>query len=241
MKNPTSVVALMAGFALIGTVTARAQTPSQTDSIGFVNISAGAQTQSRLFSDTATFSLFNETARVVANQSVNGGFVFDASAGYRVWQRLSVALGVSTFNVSGDAALAASIPNAQSPGRPTSFTATATGLKQNDVAVNLQFVWTVPMTDQIDLSIFLGPSIVHVSQDLATATATSGVSGAAVVTESATTPKAGTAGIDLRYKVTDRAGVGVFARYAGGEVNLSSVRKLKVGGIQVGGGLRWRF
>lgn len=241
MTQTTSIVALIAGFTLAGASTARAQTSSPTDHGAYVNLSAGAQIQTRTFSDSSKFTLFNETAQVVANQTVNGGFVFDASAGYRVWKRLSLALGVSTFHVAGDAAIAASIPNALFPNRPTVFTATASGLRQNDVSVNLQMAWEVPITPEIDLSIFAGPSIIHVSQEFATATPTSGVNAAAVDTQSANTAKAGTGGVDLRFKLTDRVGLGAFARYAGGEVDLPLVRKLKVGGIQVGGGFRLRF
>jgi hypothetical protein len=35
--------------------------------------------------------------------------------------------------------------------------------------------------------------------------------------------------------------MGLFVRYAGGEVNLPSAPKMKVGGGQAGLGLRWRF
>ena len=241
MNTTTSIVALMMGFALAGASDARAQAPSPTDHGVFINISAGAQATARTFSDSSTFTLFNETAQVRANQTVNGGFVFDASAGYRVWKRLSLALGVSTSNVTGDAAVAATIPNAVLPNRPTVLTATASGLRQNDVAVNFQAVWEVPITPKIDLSIFVGPSFIHVSQEFATATPSSGISAAAIETQSANTAKAGTGGVDLRFKMTERMGIGVFARYAGGEADLPLKPKMKIGGLQFGGGLRLRF
>lgn len=235
----TSIVALVAGFVLTVTPDARAQ--AQTGRMAFVSINAGGQAQTRTFRDSSNFSLFGETALVAGNQTVNGGFVFDASAGYRVWRNLYLALGVSAFRVRGDAAIAASIPNALRPGRPTTFTAEALGLRQTDVSLNMQALWEMPINDRIDLSIFLGPSLVHVSQEFATATPASGVERAAVVTQSANTGKAGTGGVDLRYKLTNRTGLGVFVRYAGGEVDLPLIEKLKVGGVQAGGGLRFRF
>ena len=41
--------------------------------------------------------------------------------------------------------------------------------------------------------------------------------------------------------MNDRYSVGGFVRYAGGEVDLPSVAKLKIGGVQAGGGIRFRF
>jgi hypothetical protein len=41
--------------------------------------------------------------------------------------------------------------------------------------------------------------------------------------------------------LTRRYGVGAFIRYAGATVDLPSVSDLKVGGFQIGGGLRVRF
>lgn len=256
MNKTTSIAALIAGFALVGSAAVQAQTippslqpkpkptpspsPSNAERPGFVSINAGAQTQAREFRHATSFSLFNETAQVAANQTVNGGFVFDASAGYRVWRRLAVALGVSTVHARGDAALAASIPTAV-PNRPAGLTATYSKLRQNDVAVNLLAVWTMPVTGQIDVSVVLGPSFIHVTQDLPTIVVTNGVATAVTDTQSANTAKAGTAGLDISYKLTDRARVGVFGRYAGGEVDLPSVARLKVGGAQFGGGVRWRF
>ena len=64
---------------------------------------------------------------------------------------------------------------------------------------------------------------------------------AAVVTESKTTPKAGNVGLELGYRMSDRYGLGGFVRYAGGKVDLPSVPNLTVGGVQVGGRMRFWF
>ena len=243
MTKTTNIVALIVGFALTGAAAARAQGvqgSTQSEHPIFVSINAGGQIQTRQFSTSSTFPLYNETAQVRTNQTVNGGFVFDASAGYRVWKRLSLGVGVSTMNVSGDAALTASVPNAVAPNRPTVFTATASGLHQNDVAVNIQAVWDLPVTSDINLAIVLGPSFIHVSQEFATVTPTSGTT-VTIEQQSASTAKAGNAGLDLSFKLTDRMGIGGFFRYLGGEVDLPLISKLKVGGLQAGGGLRLRF
>ena len=241
MTKTTTIIAMIGGLALGSALPARAQTSS--DPSMFVSISGGGQLQSRDFSPTTTFTLFDETGFVTANQTVGTGFVFDASVGYRVWHRISAAIGVSTFHGTGTAAAIASVPNPLFRGKPSTKTFAPSDygdLSQTDTAINFQAVWIKPLTDKLDLWFFIGPSVIRVKQDLASATETAAAT-ASVKTESKTTAKAGTIGVDLNYKLTDRYSVGGFVRYAGGEVDLPSAPKLKIGGAQAGGGIRVRF
>jgi len=61
------------------------------------------------------------------------------------------------------------------------------------------------------------------------------------LTDTGNTWKAGTIGVDLNYRMNDRYSLGGFVRYAGGKVDLPSVSDLKIGGVQVAGGVRIRF
>jgi hypothetical protein len=243
MTKTTTIIAMIAALTLGTAVRARAQTPSTTDPAIFVNVSAGGQFQERDFTETTTFSLFGDAGTVTANQTVGSGFVFDATVGYRVWRRISAAIGVSTFHGSGAAAAVVAVPNPLVFGKPTikTFSASDYGdLGQTSTAINFQAVWIKRLTDQLDLSLFAGPSIIHVSQEVASATETASAT-PAIKSESETTAKAGTIGADLSYRMNERYSVGAFVRYAGGEVDLPSVSKLKVGGIQAAGGVRIRF
>ena len=243
MKKTTTIAALIALIALTlgSALTAHAQTTADTTM--FINVSGGGQIQSHEFSSTSTFSLFNETGTVNANQTVGNGFVFDAAYGYRVYRRLYVAGGISTFNGNGSAAAVAAVPSPLFIGKPTNKTYEPSDfgdLSQSNIAFNFTAVWIQPVTDKIDVSIFAGPSVIHVNQDIASVTETEAAT-ATAVSESATTGKAGNAGVDLSYKVNDRYSVGAFVRYLGGEAELPSVSTLKIGGTQVGGGIRYRF
>jgi hypothetical protein len=232
-------------WTIAGTAAARAQAQQSApaESQAFANVSVGGQFQTRTFSNSTSFALFNELATASDTQTVGGGVVLDVSAGFRVWHHLFVALGVSTFHGSSGATLAGSIPNPLIFGQPKASTATATGLGQTDVAVNLQVVWLQPVTDKLDVAIALGPSLIHVKQDIATPSVVAGTQdiASATTSESKSTGKGGSASLDVSYKVTSRYGAGVFVRYLGGEVDLPSAPKLKVGGLQVGAGLRVRF
>lgn len=239
MNKTMTIIAIVGGLTLGSAVSTEAQTPAN-----FLNISAGGQLQSRTFSGVTTFELFGETGSVTANQTVGSGFLFDMTGGRRFWRSIAVAVGVSTFRGSGSAAAIAAIPNPLFFGKPTlkTFTAADYGdLKQSTVAINFQIVWMKALTNRLDLSIFGGPSAIRVRQELASATAVFPNSTAAITTESKTTAKAGTAGVDLTYRMNDRYGVGGFVRYAGGEADLEGAPKLKVGGAQAGGGIRIRF
>jgi hypothetical protein len=245
MTKTTTIIAMITGFALGTAITARAQTPATTpaDPNMFISVSGGGQFQSRTFSESTTFSLFGDTGTVNANQTVGSGFVFDASVGYRLWRRLSVAVGVSTFRGSGAAAAVVAVPDPLFFNKPKikTFSPSDYGdLSQTDTAVNFQVVWIKPLTNKLDLWLFAGPSVIRVKQEIASATETANAV-AAIKSESASTAKAGTVGADLSYRLNERYSVGGFVRYAGGEVDLPSVAKLKVGGVQAGGGVRFRF
>jgi hypothetical protein len=240
MTKTTITIAMTAGLLLSTALTARAQ---PADPSMFVSISGGGQFQSRTFQGTSTFTLFDEPGVVTANQTVGSGFVFDASVGYRVWRRLSAAVGLSTFRGTGAAAAIVAVPDPLRRGMPTRkeiLPSDYGDLTQVTTAVNFQVVWIRPLTDKLDLWLFIGPSIIRVSQEIASATETPEAT-AAVKSESETTAKAGTVGVDLSYRLNERYSAGVFVRYAGGEADLPSVPRLKVGGAQAGGGIRIRF
>ena len=241
MKNTTTMIAMIGSLMLGGASAARAQTPAASDTTLFVNISVGAQFQNRDFSSLTTYDLFDQTGSVTANQTLGSGFVFDATGGYRLWPSIAAAVGVSTSSGSGDAAALLAVPNPLFRGRPTLTAISYDDLKQSTVAINFQIVFMRPITDRLDLSIFGGPSVVRVKQDLAGAVPSATSAATAVESQSKTTAKAGTVGADLSYWLNDRYAVGGFVRYAGGQVDLPAVSNLTFGGAQAAGGIRIRF
>jgi hypothetical protein len=231
---------------------AQAQAPAQVQQQGqaqqesgrvFVNASVGAQVTSRTFTASNSFALFGETATVTTPEKVGTGLVFDASAGVRVWRKLSISLGVTTFHESQNATGVAHVPSPIFFNHFTDVPTSVSNLSQTNVAVNLQAVWIQPITDKFDLAFGLGPSLIHVKQDIASAdiNATTLAATGKSTSESATTMKAGTVGFDFDYKFTPRWGAGLLVRYQLGEINLPSVANLKVGGLQTAVGVRIRY
>src|SRR5689334_3576415 len=118
MTKTTTTIAMIAGLMLGSAFTAHGQTPSDPNM--FLSISGGGQFQDRTFSETSTFSLFDDTGTVTANQTVGSGFVVDASVGYRVWRRIYVAIGVSNFRGKGTAEALVAVPDPLRRGVPSS-------------------------------------------------------------------------------------------------------------------------
>jgi hypothetical protein len=181
---------------------------------------------------------------VTATPAIGHGFVFDASVGRQVWSNLVLSLGVSTFHQGGvDAPFTASIPNPAFFNQFTTVTGTAKDFEQSIVQGNLIVTWIQPVNDKFDVAFFGGPSFLKVTQTVVSVDVvpTTGAVTPKTSTESKNTLKAGTFGVDLLYKVNARYGAGFFVRYSGGEADLPSSPKQKVGGTQVGGGLRVRL
>ena len=109
----------------------------------------------------------------------------------------------------------------------------------------------ISITDEIDVSVFGGPSVLRVEQDVVAAVTAAEVGdpfdtvNVAVTTETASKRGAGVnVGADVTYMFTEQLGAGGFFRFAGGSVDLpvgSTTVAVDVGGVQVGGGLRVRF
>jgi hypothetical protein len=212
---------------------------------GFANVSIGGQAGSHTLATSTTFDLYDEKAKVESSQKVKGGALFDISAGYKVWRNLAATIGYSRTSGKADAAVTASIPDPRVFDSPRALTASASGLKHTEQAINLTGVWMIPVTDKIDAGLSFGPSIISVKQDIpSTLTiAEPGPTVSALATDSAKKTAVGISlGVDVTYLVTKKYGVGGFLRYIGGSVDLDGATKsLTVGGLQIGVGGRYRF
>jgi hypothetical protein len=209
----------------------------------FVNVNVGAQTQSHTANNDFSFPIYGQTATVTTTASVDGGALFDLSVGYRVSPKYGAAIGYSGFSSTGSAQGAGSIPSPIFFNRPAAVTINPIDAKRRDRNVYLLLVGFVPVTDEVEVSVFIGPSFTSVHQEFI-------VDGSVPAgTQSLTTTiqdQSGTAkginiGADATYQVLKQIGAGVFIRYNGGSVDLASLKDVKVGGFQLGIGVRLRF
>lgn len=230
---------LAAGLAIAGF--AAAAEAQDTTKI-FVDINLGAQTQSRSIESSTTFPLYGETAAISTAQSIDSGGLFDFSVGYRVIPTVGVALGLSRFSSEGEGSVVASIPSPVAFNRAVSVTDTVSDLEHKETVTHLMFTYFYPIKSNIDVSAFIGPSFFRVSQDIVTASIPNGTQSLNVGTETRKANATGlNIGFNINYMVTPNYGGGVFMRYAGATAELENTGNLKVGGFQLGIGLRARF
>jgi hypothetical protein len=243
MTKTLTVLGLLTGFSLATVSTTYAQAPAPATEKLFINVNAGVQLSDRSITTIASIPIYDENAIVTATQPVSGSAIFDISAGYRVWGDFYVALAVTTYSDTAAADYTASIPHPLFTDRPVIVSGRVDDLKRTEIGFHPQLLWTRPLTDRMDLALAAGPSFFRVSLDAVDQLTL--VEGTQNGTASAGTEK-GTAkgfnvGADVTYTLTPRYGIGGFIRYAKGSVDLPAISDLKVGGVQIGAGIRVRL
>lgn len=256
-------LAALASNAEAQTPNTPAQTPSRWaqnwEDRGYFNVNLGGQQGEQTFSESATFSIYNERGASAAGHTIGGGQMFDISAGARLWRNLGVGIGYSSLKNKNDATVTVRVPHPVLFGQFREATATASDLEHTENAVHLNIVWVMPLMNKFQLAFTVGPSFFTIRQEIASLQApqdirdvppfTSVTITSVTVTEVKDSTVGVNVGVDGTYLITRLLGVGAFVRYAGASsVDLpvaSGVtrdeQKLKAGGAQAGGGLRLRF
>jgi hypothetical protein len=240
---------------------ALAQAPAAEGSRFFFNLSWGGQWREQTFTDSSTFDIYQEKGAVAAAHSIGGGTLFDVGAAVRVWKSASIGLAYSTLANKNPATISVRVPNPVVFGQPRTATVTTGDLEHSENVVHLQFMWTIPLTRKIDVTVMAGPSFFTVRQTLATVNAPQDIQDvppyttvtitSVSLTDVKDSPVGVNVGIDGTYLITTMHGVGIglggFIRYAGAGLDLPTTpgmtrdTDLQAGGPQGALGLRFRF
>jgi hypothetical protein len=218
----------------------------------FVSVNFGYQVGDRSFSETLSATIYDETATYGVNHESGRGGFSDISGGVRVWRNLAAGLGVTRFSTASGATVTGSIPHPLFLNQLRTATFARSDLNHTETGIHLQAVWVVPVTDQISVSVFGGPSFFSVEQGLITSVTFAeieapffevAITGAStsIVSERAV---GGNVGVDITYLVVEQLGGGFFVRYAGASLDVPAgggAQAIDVGGVQFGIGLRARF
>jgi hypothetical protein len=229
-------------FALGLTGEVRAQS-SQVVNIAYVNVSVGIQPQHRDFDAASSFTVYDETATLLASEHIGSGPLFDINGGFRLARNVLIGVGFSSFGDKHDGTIVASVPHPIFFNQQKTVVATVADLEHSERAVYVQFVYFVPLSEKIDLAFGIGPTFIHASQDVISSfNVPAGTQDVNPVTESQSKTGVGViVGFDGTYMFTRRYGAGLFVRYNGASVDLPLVPDLSVGGFQAGVGIRVRF
>ncbi len=218
----------------------------------FLGIGGGIQSASHAFTDTVVFPLYDENGQYHARYSTPNASALDATIGMRVARHLVLAFAFWRSTTSLSATVDARVPH---PFTYNAFrAATATGMSvghmENDG--HLQVTLLLPLTRRVDLSIFGGPSVFYLRQDLIDSLSfresypyDQVAIGGFQTERKSKAAIGGNAGVDVTVMLWRHIGLGVSGRYAGAPVKLPSAGagsvSLRLGGAQVSGGLRMRF
>ncbi len=264
LMRTLKLLALGVLFAIGVPLPVNAQTVNMTADAPrtFLNISFGGQWKEQTFTQSSSFTIYNEGGNVASAHAIGGGTLFDASLGGRVWKSVSVGIGYSAITNHNDAAVSVRVPHPVVFGQSRTATAIAADLKHSESVVHLQFMWTIPVTPKFQLTAMLGPSFFTVRQTVATVNAPQDISdpppynnlsiSTVTLTDVKDSPVGFNIGVDGTYLVRTIKGVGIgvggFVRYAGASFDMPVADgvtldpdDLKAGGPQGGIGLRLRY
>jgi hypothetical protein len=239
LMRTLKLVALGGLFIAGAPLAAHAQAPAAEGSRFFFNVSFGGQWREQTFTDSSTFPYYQETGAVAAAHSIGGGTLFDIGVAARV-----------------------RVPHPLIFGQSRIASATAADLEHSENVVHLQFMWMIPLTSKIDVTVMAGPSFFTVRQTLATVNAPQDISDVppyetvtitnVSLTDVKDSPVGVNVAIDGNYLITTMKGVGIgvggFLRFSGASLDLPTTpgmtrdnTDLRAGGPQGALGLRLRY
>ena len=223
---------------------ASAQTMQWTGK-GYASVNGGAQVGSHTLRTTSTFSIYGEDASVESTQKIKSGVLVEVGGAYRVWgHNLLAGMFFSHTASDTDVRSTSSIPDPGFYGRMRSVTTSQSGAKHSEDVVHLDAIWMIPFAEKLDFGVFAGPSVFFVKQDtVGGVTVTEPDPTVSIQLHSVRKTAAGiNLGADVQYMLRPKWGVGGTARYAWGSAKIDGgSKKLTLGGLQLGVGVRYRF
>ena len=261
MRNAVVLCAGLLSLMLPSVAIAQAQAPAPAPGQSnawmpaggriFVAINGLYQPGEETIEQTASYSVYDETANASATQTVkNGGGMFDVGGGYRT-NRYGIGISYSQFKSNNSASVSASIPHPIFFDRPRTTSATLEGLEHTEHVVHVQAYYFVPVAEKMDVGVFIGPSFFSVTQDfvsgLNTFTESSNFetvsipTGAAPVKDS---PVGFNIGGELTYLITPNVAGAFLLRFSRANADFEfegATTSMNVGNVQVGAGVRLRF
>jgi hypothetical protein len=219
----------------------------------FLNIGAGYQRgDSDLTRHLVAFKdQYAEEGSIDINYGDGSGVVFEIVWGQRVWRRVSVGLGVSYARHNEAAAVEAHVPHPFFFQTLRDATVSTASLSRQDLALHVPILWTHSFLSAVRITFFGGPSFFHVTQDFdATVTLDEEYlyDQVAITDTSQTQTSDNAVGLHVGADVTrffNATGVGVGIRYSRASLDFGdetgATTSGRAGGLQITGGVRFRF
>ncbi len=263
-NRPTMAPALRLAAAVI-VLAGPAPVSAQPDVRGFVSVNGGLQAATGSFSQDVVFAesggvyrdvlsgaAAHEQASFDTSYVFRTGMLFDASGGVHVGRYFGFGIGVSRFGSTDAVRVAAQVPHPLFFDRDRSITGSSSPLTRTETAIHLQARVMIPATASFVVTVFGGPTVFNVVQQLVTDVRftheypyeTASFSSAMHTRESGSTTGFNVGG-DVAYYFSSNVGVGWLVRYSRATLELPSAGDgsldVRTGGLHAAGGLRLRF
>ena len=210
----------------------------------FVDVNGAGQFTGPTQSTTLPFTIYFETANVVVKRPLERGRLIDVIGGVRVWNRFSLAMGISTLTTKARGTYTAAIPDPTYYDRPRTASGDVADMGHSERQIAVLIVYGVPIGRRFRLRLMAGPTQTRLEHDNAE-------SATVIETESGPTVSLGlkrivrtvsgyAAGLDFTYWPMAHAGIGSFVRVAHARAELGGAT-IVLGGVVAGVGLRLQF
>jgi hypothetical protein len=240
---------MVAAVVMAGPSSALAQTAD--GSRFMLSLSGAFEPGTQTYADDGTFLLYDETGRLNVSSELSSGAVLDFGVGAFVRGNWTLGAHFHRTSSTDEAAVDGSAPHPLFFNRPRPFSATVADMKRTEQALHLSAGYLLPVNEKFDVHVYAGPSQFRFSQEVvagATVTDAGSFAVSYVVERRKQNAWGGHVGADLSYAIYQNAPMsfrlGAYVRYAGASSEfqvVSNTVTTKLGGVQIGGGLRVRF
>lgn len=251
MRHICQVLVASLGFTLLICNSAQAQ----FDLTGrfSLHVNGGVKNSLQEFQTDLAFSAYGETGRFQTDHQIEGGAIFDVGGHVQLWQALSLGVSFTSLNTSDSASLIGSVPHPLLFDSARTVGTQSIAFEQRERATHLHVAWrfSIPGTEHLDVTISAGPSFFNLTRETLSNISVNeiGVPFSEVLVnvgkrENTSTGWGTHVGTDVTYMLTQMIGIGGFARFSTATINVpitDDTVPLDVGGMQAGGGLRFRF
>ncbi len=238
---------------------------AQPDPRIFIFVNGGLQALTRNFSQDVVFpqsgglyrnvlsgAAAQERTRFESSYRVRTGMLFDVGGGVHLTRHLGFGIGVSRFGADDAARVSAQVPHPFLFNRDRSISGTSSPLTRSEMALHLQARVTVPAHESVTVTVFGGPTVFNLRQQLVTDVRftheypyDTARFASAVHRQEFGSTTGFNVGADVAYYFSSHIGIGWLTRYSRATVELRSADDraldVQVGGLHAAGGLRLRF
>ena len=205
-----------------------------------------------------SFTTYGEQSRFLTSEDFRGGGHVDVGGSLRVWRGLAFGVSYTQVRNSGSAAVTGTVPHPLDVGRDRTVPAQSLSLPHRQRAGHAYVAWRLPLRSSLEMELSAGPTYFSLRRGVVVNLTPMEVGGppfgevGLAVDAGEHTRNGGgfNAGVDFIYMFTPatripQLGIGYFARVTRGSVSLpiasETWRRISVGGVQTGVGLRLRF